>query len=30
MALADLAIRTAKPCAKAIKLTDGKGMFLLV
>jgi len=30
MALRDVAIRNAKPGAKAIKLTDGGGMFLLV
>lgn len=30
MALTDVAIRNAKPGAKAIKLTDGGGMFLLV
>lgn len=30
MALTDVAIRNAKPAAKAIKLTDGRGMFLLV
>ena len=30
MALTDTAIRNAKPGAKAIKLTDGRGMFLLV
>jgi len=30
MALADIAIRTAKPGAKAIKLADGGGMFPLV
>lgn len=30
MALTDVAIRNAKPGAKAIKLTDGRGMFLLV
>ena len=30
MALTDIAIRTAKPGAKAIKLADGGGMFLLV
>lgn len=30
MALTDVAIRNAKPCAKAYKLTDGAGMFLLV
>lgn len=30
MALTDIAIRNAKPCAKAIKLADGGGMFLLI
>ena len=30
MALTDVAIRNAKPGAKAIKLADGGGMFLLV
>lgn len=30
MALTDVAIRNAKPCAKAYKLTDSAGMFLLV
>lgn len=30
MALTDVAIRNAKPGAKAIKLADGNGMFLLV
>ncbi|MGB7655082.1 MAG: integrase arm-type DNA-binding domain-containing protein [Novosphingobium sp.] len=30
MALTDVAIRNAKPAAKAIKLADGGGMFLLV
>lgn len=30
MALTDIAIRTAKPGAKAIKLADGGGMFLLM
>ena len=30
MALSDVTIRNAKPGAKAIKLTDGGGMFLLV
>jgi hypothetical protein len=30
MALTDVAIRNAKPDAKAYKLTDGAGMFLLV
>lgn len=30
MALTDVAIRNSKPGAKAIKLTDGGGMFLLV
>ena len=30
MALTDVAIRNAKPGAKAIKLVDGGGMFLLV
>ncbi|WP_309750482.1 integrase arm-type DNA-binding domain-containing protein [Novosphingobium sp.] len=30
MALTDVAIRNAKPSAKAIKLADGGGMFLLV
>jgi integrase len=30
MALTDVAIRNAKPAAKAYKLTDGAGMFLLV
>jgi len=30
MALTDVAIRNTKPGAKAIKLTDGAGMFLLV
>ena len=30
MALTDLTIRNAKPGAKAIKLADGGGMFLLV
>jgi hypothetical protein len=30
MPLADVAIRSAKPGEKPIKLSDGKGMFLLV
>jgi hypothetical protein len=30
MALTDVAIRNAKPRAKAYKLADGAGMFLLV
>ena len=30
MGLTDVAIRKAKPGAKAIKLADGNGMFLLV
>ncbi|MEG8223153.1 tyrosine-type recombinase/integrase [Sphingomonas sp. HH69] len=30
MALTDIAIRNAKPGAKAIKLADGNGMFLLI
>jgi hypothetical protein len=30
MALTDVAIRKAKPGAKAIKLADNSGMFLLV
>ncbi|WP_068076907.1 tyrosine-type recombinase/integrase [Novosphingobium lentum] len=30
MALTDVAIRNAKPAAKAIKLADGGGMFLLI
>ena len=30
MALTDVAIRHAKPGTKAVKLTDGGGMFLLV
>lgn len=30
MALTDVTIRNAKPGEKAVKLTDGKGMFLLV
>ena len=30
MALTDAAIRTAKPAEKPYKLTDGKGLFMLV
>ncbi|CNI73933.1 integrase [Yersinia frederiksenii] len=30
MALSDVKVRTAKPEAKAYKLTDGEGMVLLV
>lgn len=30
MPLTDTAIKKAKPCAKAVKLSDGKGMYLLV
>ncbi len=30
MALCDVKVRTAKPEAKAYKLTDGEGMVLLV
>lgn len=30
MALTDIKIRSAKPEAKAYKLTDGDGMFLLI